>query len=503
MSLPPPPYSRDGKDENHWENLPDIALNRIYDAIYIIDLDFNFKYINDRACSMLGYSRQELLNLAFTEIEHELKDPDVADLWWNMSTRPEGIIFTSQHTHRCGELIPVEVSSSHFSHNGMVHIICVVRDMRELKRQERLHNIREKQFRTLVENSPDMIARFDLKMACRYASPSILHYLGCGAAQVRGWRPTESVPLDEPGMRLFQLMARTLAGAECAEDELALNLHGNVMILHVRCVPEYNLRGEMDSILAVGRDITNIRQAENELREAHQQLRLLARNQETVREVERKHLAREIHDELGQHLSSLRVGLSLIRMQPPAKPAALQLQVEDLMNLMNSTIQVVRDVSTRLRPNMLNMGLIPALEWLRDEFVKRNAVDCVLIAPAEKNLQLDDASVTAAFRVVQESLTNITRHASASKVYIIVKRLQKTIIIQVKDNGVGFQTGRVRKNAFGLLGIKERGLMLGGEAEIESKPGEGTLVRLTFPLQTAKTALREKNQPTAGGADHV
>ncbi len=125
----------------------------------------------------------------------------------------------------------------------------------------------------------------------------------------------------------------------------------------MRSVPEFDLHGELESVLTVGRDITAIRLAEEELREAHQQLRLLARNQEAQREAERKHLAHEIHDELGQHLTSLRVGLSLIRMQSPEAGDAVHQQVDNLMQLVDGTIQVVRDVSTRLRPNMLNLGL--------------------------------------------------------------------------------------------------------------------------------------------------
>lgn len=116
------------------------------------------------------------------------------------------------------------------------------------------------------------------------------------------------------------------------------------------------------------------------MRAAHQQLRQLSSIQHTRTEEERKHIAVEIHDELGQHLTSLRAGLSLIGMQA-ASPQQVTQQVDYLMTLVDSTIQVVRDVSTRLRPNMLNLGLIPALEWLRDEFVKTSGCSCMLIVP--------------------------------------------------------------------------------------------------------------------------
>ena len=148
-------------------------------------------------------------------------------------------------------------------------------------------------------------------------------------------------------------------------------------------------------------------------------------------------------------MTSLRVGLSLIRMQSPEAGDAVHQQVDNLMQLVDGTIQVVRDVSTRLRPNMLNLGPVPALEWLRDEFNKHNTTRCIFVPPHGKDLRLSDECVTAAFRVVQESLTNVQRHAGATSVYLFMKQDGDRLRIDVVDNGKGFDMRRVRPNARG------------------------------------------------------
>lgn len=464
------------------EPLSTIALNRVHDAIYLLTQDLTIKYVNERACNLMGYTKKTLLGNNFATIAPELVDNDIAALWWKLTMRPEGITYISQHRHRNGESITVQISSSHYQHGDSPHVLCIVSDVRELKEKETILQLKEKQFRALVENSPDMVARFDLSFSCIYANPRVLTWFNRTENQISGWQLTKSVPHHHAGMVLLHLISHTISSASPTEGEITLEHQNQQRVLHIRCVPEFNLEGELESVLTIGHDITGIRLAEKELRDAHQQLRLLARNQEARREAERKHLASEIHDELGQHLTSLRVGLSLIRIQSSKKNTTMHQQVENMMSLVDRTIQVVRDISTRLRPNMLNMGLLAALEWLCDDFNHHQKCRCILISTTVTKLQLDDPSTTAAFRVVQESLTNVTRHAKASSVYIFVRQRGDKLEIEVVDNGRGFSQKRVRADAWGLLGMKERAKMLQGFLTIDSKQGEGTRVQLSFPL---------------------
>ncbi|MEN4548984.1 PAS domain-containing sensor histidine kinase [Pantoea agglomerans] len=461
--------------------LSNIALNKIHDAIYLIDSQLHIKYVNEKACQLTGYSREAFSQLSFDIIDKELRDNDVFALWWKLSTRPEGIQFTSHHTGR-HNVFPVEVSCSGYHQDGELHILCIVRDMHEIRRQKEQQQLREKQLHQVVENSPDLILRFDLQTRCLYANLAVRSWFTLSENDISRVPLTESVQRGGIGLSLFKLVSRTMVDEKVAEDELVVKHQGDKRTLHVRCVPEYDLQGGLVSVLAVGRDITAIRKTEEELRQ-------LTHNLERAREAEKKQLARDIHDELGQHLTALRAGLSLLAMRKDQPVDAQQAKIQQLMVHLDSTIQVVRDVSTRLRPNVLNLGLIPALEWLRDQFIKNNGIRCILLAPDEHTVVLDEATLTAAFRVVQESLTNVVRHARASNVYIFVKLTPDALLIEVVDNGKGFHLNRVKKGTCGLHGIRERGRMLNGEATIDSTPGKGTRVKLKFPLSVSAKSV--------------
>lgn len=128
------------------------------------------------------------------------------------------------------------------------------------------------------------------------------------------------------------------------------------------------------------------------------------------------------------------------------------------------------------------MGLTPALEWLRDEFISRHIGCCCRLITPEKEVRLGDEQATAAFRVAQESLTNISRHAQASEVIILLVRHAGSVVLTVRDNGRGFDCQHGKDNAFGLMSMRERGRMLGGRVDIESKPSIGTCISLTIPI---------------------
>jgi len=198
-------------------------------------------------------------------------------------------------------------------------------------------------------------------------------------------------------------------------------------------------------------------------------------------ENERKNIAREIHDELGQRLSTLRVVISL--MHGEGRECSEQMQA--LKDIVDGTIRVVRDLSTILRPAVLNMGLIPALRWLRDESNKYHRDCCCTLEVNEDEIALSDEHTTAIFRVVQESLTNVYRHAQASRVHIKVVQTGSSLAIDVRDNGRGFDVNSVPSTAFGLLGMRERCTMLGWELQFCSQPQQGTHVRITGELPTS------------------
>lgn len=240
-------------------------------------------------------------------------------------------------------------------------------------------------------------------------------------------------------------------------------------------------------LMAVIRDISVHQQAEQALSDSQQRLREMAAQNEATREKERKHIAREVHDELGQVLTALRMDISLLGMRYGTQNPALIDKLTSMKGLVDRAIQGVRNVAVNLRPAALDMGLVPAIEWLCSEFTGRTGVPCILKAQ-EENISLDDTRSVVVFRIAQESLTNITRYAQASRVNVALGRRGTNLWVEVRDNGQGFDlAAAAARKSFGLLGMRERALALGGQVHVNSVLGQGTTIRVTIPLRNEMT----------------
>lgn len=229
-------------------------------------------------------------------------------------------------------------------------------------------------------------------------------------------------------------------------------------------------------------DITERKSAEKALREHQELLRELSAHHDSVREGERAHIAREIHDEMGQALTALKMDLSVIGLGSGKDAPRISEQVRELKRRVDDMIQIVRDVATALRPAALDLGILSGIEWLVDEFQKRSGIACrVKVADGEIELAEDRSIVL--FRILQESLTNISRHADARNVEISLRRDGTHVRLDIKDDGQGFDTEAAgKKKTFGLLGIRERVIMLRGTLSITSVPGAGTQVSVSIPI---------------------
>jgi len=215
------------------------------------------------------------------------------------------------------------------------------------------------------------------------------------------------------------------------------------------------------------------------------ELRELGAHRESVREDERKRIARELHDELGQALTALRMQAALLRVRFGAGVPGLNEQVREMTELVDRTIGVVRSVATTLRPPVLDLGIGSALEWLVEEFRKHSGIDCRLtlaLAEGQLNGQLNEPQAIAVFRIVQESLTNIARHAGAGSAAVTLRCAAGVCELQVDDDGRGFDPAQVPPHSFGLLGIRERVLSLDGQLTVGTRPGGGTRVAAVMPL---------------------
>ena len=230
-------------------------------------------------------------------------------------------------------------------------------------------------------------------------------------------------------------------------------------------------------------EIAERQHAEEELRKSRDQLRALAARLQSVREEERTYIAREIHDELGQACTAIKMDLALIGRKLTKRQSALRGKVDSSIQLVDGTIVTLRRIASELRPRTLDdLGLPAALEAQAQEFEGRTSIQCSVILPPEP-LKLDTDRSTAIFRIFQESLTNVARHAHATRVEARLRRENDQIIFQVFDNGTGFdpEVAKARKS-LGLVGMQERALLLNGEFKTEGVPGLGTTMTLTIPL---------------------
>jgi len=230
------------------------------------------------------------------------------------------------------------------------------------------------------------------------------------------------------------------------------------------------------------RDVTARFEAEEALRRSKDELRELGAAAHATREQEKSRIARELHDELGQLLTMLQMDVAWCKEKLPPGNDAFAAKVDRMATLLKSTIAATRRIAADLRPLMLDdLGLVPSIEWLVENFTQRTGITGDLLVD-RRELELTNAQASAVFRIVQESLTNVAKHAQAAHVDIAIERDDGALVVRIEDDGVGFSLQAPRKpNSFGLLGLRERASLLGGEVTIESAPGEGTMVEVRLP----------------------
>jgi signal transduction histidine kinase len=243
-----------------------------------------------------------------------------------------------------------------------------------------------------------------------------------------------------------------------------------------------NLQRTMISRDNLSREIEEREQAEIKLMRSHEQLQNLSAHLQSIREEERTNIAREIHDELGQSLTALKIDLFWLHKRLPENNSVLLEKSETMLNLINTIILTVQRISEKLRPGLLDdLCLAAAIEWQAEEFQKRTGIECkTTIDPEDLNMEREPA--TAVFRIFQETLTNVSRHAKATEVRVVLKEDPEKLLLTVEDNGKGITKKQISDSkAYGLIGMRERSLFCGGEVKISGLHGKGTKVTLTIP----------------------
>jgi signal transduction histidine kinase len=240
----------------------------------------------------------------------------------------------------------------------------------------------------------------------------------------------------------------------------------------------------------------DIKERTADLHQTAAELHALAAHLQVVREEERANLARELHDEFGQNLTALRIDLAWLdhhlQIDQPIEPLRLQGRITAMVPMVDRLIEMTQTVCAALRPGILNdLGLIAAIEWQIEECEKRTGLICASSLPAD-DLDLDPDRALAVFRIVQEALTNVVRHAQATRVAVSLARTRDALTLEVQDNGRGFaQARRLGTKALGLLSMRERAAAFQGVLDIVSSPDQGTAVKVRIPLSASHARRRQ------------
>ncbi|MGD8535754.1 MAG: PAS domain S-box protein [Candidatus Aminicenantes bacterium] len=459
-------------------------FDRSLSYIYVHDFTGQFIDANDAALKALGYKRKEILPLNFASLLEKDQLTEAAEtLEEIIQTGHQKKPYEYKLRRKDGSTIWVETEGSLIYKDGKPYAVQgIARDITERKMAEDALRESEEKFRTLAEKSPNMI--FINKIGK-------IVYANKQCEEVMGYKREEFYSPDFDFFRLIapEFIEKTklfysqhIKGKEVKPDEYALITKKGKRIEAIITTRLINYEGDK-AILGIITDISEQKKAEMALGESREQLRNLAAHLQSIREEERASVAREIHDELGQALTALKMDLSWLDKKLPKEQSPLLKKTKSMSRLIDSTIQTVQRLSAELRPGLLDdIGLLAAMEWQAEEFQKRTGIDCELSFSSHE-INLDQERSTAIFRIFQETLTNITRHASATKIRVSLVKKGPKLELTIKDNGKGITQEKISDpKSLGLIGIQERVYFLGGDIDIKGIRDKGTTVTVSIPL---------------------
>lgn len=369
---------------------------------------------------------------------------------------------------------------------------------RELVREESLaQSLRESEARLqgIISTAMDAIVTMDGSGRIVLFNPAAERMFGCSVENAMGSRLDRFIPERYRGAHRDHVsrfghsgqMART---KENRSEIVALRADGEEVVVDAS-ISQVDASGRK-LYTAVLRDITTRLEREEALRRSNRQLRELSAALESIREEERTRIARELHDDLGQQLTGLRMNLSWVRSRLRVDQTELLDKVSGLQKQIDMTIGSVRRITAELRPLMLDdLGLFAAVNWLVEDVAKKTGLEIDLLLD-EIEPELDDETASALFRILQESLTNVARHAEASSVQVSLARSGERLVLTVVDDGRGMELADQSKpRSFGLIGIRERAYILGGSVSIVSEPGQGFAIEVEVPVPASSPIAEE------------
>lgn len=486
------------------EYLENVIDNSV-DAIGIVDRQGKFILWNRRAAEIYGYTLEELADKTAFDL---YADPKELDQMLHL-LRSHGVVreYEILMKKRDGHIVPMDISISLLKddHGHTIGSVCVARDLSERKKaeaelklaQEELSHYskelerqvreRTREITSILKYTPALVYIKNKEGCYTLVNSRYEELLGLSQDNIRGRSDHDLFPREMADQfRAHDLQVLSTRQPFQVEEVIPLK-DGVHTYLSVK-FPLYDEDGAPNGVCGILTDIT-------ELKKAQDRLRRLSGSIMTNQEKERKALARELHDELGQVLTALRMDAVWLSELVPRKNLKARERALEMCRLIDKSIDDVRGLATRLRPGVLDdLGLIDALEWYITEFERRTGIACIF--QQRQVPRVESLVATAAYRIAQEALTNVMRHALATRVKVTLKAEKGVLTLAVADNGRGFDLQKVGDSeSLGLAGMQERASLLGGSLEIDSQPGKGTRVRFQLPLDGRREQVIDQSSP--------
>jgi PAS domain S-box-containing protein len=382
---------------------------------------------------------------------------------------------------RDGREIAVEHSAAPIlaAKGEVIGVVLIFRDVAE-RRQEQIATAEQA---ALLELTQDPVFVIDMDETVLFWSRGAEAMLGYTKAQAAGKISHDLLRTEFP-QPLTEIKTELMRAGHWEGDIATTAQDGRRIVMSSRWALQWGKRDQAPRVLVINSDITQRKQGEESLLLQKEQLRALAERLQLVREEDRKQVARDLHDQIGQILTAIKMDLTWVTRHLPESEGDVLVRLRESIQSINDGVKAVRTICSGLRPGVLDdLGLAAAIEWQASEFASRNGVQCQVTVPPV-DLHLDGDRATATFRIFQECLTNIVRHARATSVRITLRQEDENILLDVADDGIGFRESDLSNSLgyLGLLGMKERAQFCGGDVQVSSSPGNGTMVTVRVPV---------------------